>query len=173
MTNQKHYMALRSLALVMVVGLLMALGMFPALADDICPNTGAAHVAGEAQQENYVAATCGADGGYDMVTRCSSCGAVLASDHTTLNATGEHVWDAGVESSPATCVSPAIYTYTCMNNCGATTTASVGEVNPDAHNWVQGEMVSPANCVSGAVYSFTCSLNSGHTKQEAVGGADP
>lgn len=41
------------------------------------------HNAGEAKQENYVEATC-ADGGYDLVVRCTDCNEVLSSDHTTL-----------------------------------------------------------------------------------------
>lgn len=41
------------------------------------------HNAGEAKQENYVAATC-ADGGYDTVVRCTECNEVLSSEHTVL-----------------------------------------------------------------------------------------
>lgn len=41
------------------------------------------HKAGEAKQENYVAATC-ADGGYDTVVRCTECNEVLSSEHTVL-----------------------------------------------------------------------------------------
>lgn len=41
------------------------------------------HKAGEAKQENYVAATC-ADGGYDTVIRCTECNEIISSEHTVL-----------------------------------------------------------------------------------------
>ena len=41
------------------------------------------HKAGEAKQENYVAATC-ADGGYDTVVRCTECNEIISSEHTVL-----------------------------------------------------------------------------------------
>ncbi|MBQ7624866.1 MAG: hypothetical protein IJS65_06310 [Clostridia bacterium] len=46
------------------------------------------HNAGEPSRENEVAPTCADEGGYDTVVRCTVCGEVISSEHTTLEAAG-------------------------------------------------------------------------------------
>ena len=48
----------------------------------------AGHVAGEAVKQNVVAATCTAEGGYDLVTRCTVCEELLETKHVTEPAKG-------------------------------------------------------------------------------------
>lgn len=52
----------------------------------VIPKLDHTHVPGEAVQENYVAPNCTTEGGYDMVTYCTSCGDELSREHTVLPA---------------------------------------------------------------------------------------
>ncbi len=52
-------------------------------AQDVLPELG--HKEGEAKRENYVPATCKADGSYDMVVRCTVCNEILESVHHTID----------------------------------------------------------------------------------------
>ena len=60
------------------------------------------HVPGEPVIENETAPTCGADGGYDTVVRCTVCQAVLSSQHTALPATGDHAFSAWASNNDGT-----------------------------------------------------------------------
>ena len=51
------------------------------------------HVNGAAVQENYVPATCIANGGYDTVMYCLKCGEETSRVPTVINATGNHSYD--------------------------------------------------------------------------------
>ena len=57
------------------------------------------HTPGTAVKENNVDATCGKDGGYDMVTYCTKCGEKTGSTHTTVPATGNHTAGAAVKEN--------------------------------------------------------------------------
>ncbi len=60
--------------------------------DGVLHNQGA-HVAGEAQMENIVEATSRAEGSYDMVKRCVTCGYVMETEHfTTPKINQAYVW---------------------------------------------------------------------------------
>ncbi len=52
--------------------------------------TAGVHVPGAEVTENAVAATCGADGGHDLVVYCSVCGDEVSRTHVTDKATGAH-----------------------------------------------------------------------------------
>ena len=71
------------------------------------------HTAADAVVENNVDATCGADGSYDTVVYCSVCNGEISRVTTTVPATGEHSYDAGVRTE-ATTTTNAYITYTCL-----------------------------------------------------------
>lgn len=72
------------------------------------------HVAGEAQQENYTAATCEQDGSYDMVARCTECTCPLSSQHYTIPAIG-HDWEQTGRTEPTESEDGSV-TYICRND---------------------------------------------------------
>lgn len=76
-------------------------------------------------------ATCGKDG--VKVYSCKNCGAELKRE--TIPATGQHSWDAGVETKAPTCVNPGIKTYTCTV-CNATRQEEIPATG--VHNYVNG-----------------------------------
>ena len=68
------------------------------------------HVGGT-EIRNRKAATCGA-AGYTGDTYCLGCG-VKRSSGKTISATGEHTWDKGTVTKPATTTTEGVRTYTC------------------------------------------------------------
>ncbi len=80
------------------------------------------------RKENYTAATCAVDGGYDIVVYCSDCGEVLRREHTTLPAVG-HSYQAATCTTPKTCAV-----------CGATKDAALG------HNYKAATCSNPRTC---------------------------
>ena len=59
------------------------------------------HSAGTAQRENEIAATCTAEGRYDLVIRCTGCNEVMSSESKATSALG-HSWSDWVIDSTAT-----------------------------------------------------------------------
>lgn len=81
-------------------------------------------------------------------TPCSECSAPV-SVHT-------HTWDSGKVTTPATCISTGIKTYTCTT-CRETTTEQI-PVDPNAHDWECTLMTSrPEGYLHGYGY-FQCRL---------------
>ena len=69
-------------------------------------------------------------------------------------------WDSGVVTTPATCTSAGVMTYTCQN---CQNKVNVG-INPTGHNWSSnGTVVTAATCTTDGVMSYPC-LNSGCTE---------
>ena len=94
----------------------------------------AGHAPGEPVYENEVAATCTAAGGYDVVVRCTVCGAILSSAHTDLPALG-HAYEATVTAP--TCLEDGYTTYTCVA-CGDSYRADrVPALGHDFGDWRQ------------------------------------
>ena len=85
-------------------------------AQEIVPATG--HSPAEAIRENVVNATCGADGSYDSVVKCSSCGTELSREKITVPSTGEHVYATETEKVDATCIEDGYVIKSC--GCGDT-----------------------------------------------------
>ncbi|MBQ3431190.1 MAG: hypothetical protein IJG23_00235, partial [Clostridia bacterium] len=56
------------------------------------------HTPGTPVKENEVAANCESIGGYDMVTHCAVCDAILSSEHTIIPATGHNTDGAAWQS---------------------------------------------------------------------------
>jgi len=77
------------------------------------------HVAGEAQQENYVAPQIGVEGSYDMVVRCTVCNEILSEEHFTVDALTAAASINGVNYSTieeALAAAPAGSTITLMSD---------------------------------------------------------
>ena len=60
-------------------------------------------VAGEAKEENRVAATCETTGKYDLVVRCTGCGNIIRSETKTIPATGHTPGAAATCTTAQTC----------------------------------------------------------------------
>ena len=56
----------------------------------------AAHIPGEAKEENRVEPKCLVDGSVDIVVRCTACEKILSSEHETLNKIG-HKWGEWIQ----------------------------------------------------------------------------
>lgn len=114
------------------------------------------HTAGEAARENEISATCTAEGGYDMVVRCTVCDAIISSEHTTVSALG-HDYQA-VVTAP-TCTAQGYTTYTC-SRCGDSYVADY--VDPTGHTpgAAVKENENPATCTVAGGYDMVvyCSV---------------
>ena len=117
------------------------------------------HTPGEIKVENNVAPSCTAEGSYDNVVYCSVCdhelsretitvdkvahtgGTATCVEKATCSVCGEkygdladHSWDEGVVTTPATCTTEGVMTFTCtVDNCGETRTETIAK---SAHNFV-------------------------------------
>ena len=78
--------------------------------------------AGEIELRNKKSATCGADG-YTGDTYCNACGKLIDSG-SLIEKTGNHTWDEGVVTTPATETSDGVKTYACTV-CGETKTEPI------------------------------------------------
>ena len=65
---------------------------------------------------------------------------------------GEHAWDAGEITTPATCGEDGVKTFTCVN-CGGTRTEAVPATG--AHSYT-GAVTTPATCETAGEKTFTC-----------------
>ena len=77
-----------------------------------------------------------------------------------------HTWNEGVATTPATCVSEGVMTYTCTA-CGEKKTEVIS-VNAEAHTWDNGSVTTEATCSSEGSKLYTCTLNASHTKTETI-----
>ncbi len=117
------------------------------------------HTPGEVKVENNVAPSCTAEGSYDNVIYCSVCdhelsretitvdkvahtgGTATCVEQATCSVCGEkygdladHSWDEGVVTTPATCTTEGVKTFTCtVDNCGESRTETIEK---SAHNFV-------------------------------------
>ena len=117
------------------------------------------HTPGEIEVENNVAPSCTAEGSYDNVIYCSVCdhelsretitvdkvahtgGTATCVEQATCSVCGEkygdladHSWNEGVVTTPATCTTEGVKTFTCtVDGCGETRTETIEK---SAHNFV-------------------------------------
>ena len=99
-----------------------------------------------------VPATCGEDG-TTAVMQCSRCTEQQGGD--PIPATGEHTWDAGVETTAPTCTAAGVKTFTCTV-CDETKTEEIPALNHDFSVEVTPEV--PATCTAdGATAVMQCS----------------
>lgn len=106
------------------------------------------HKAGEAKQENYVAPTCTEKGGYDTVTRCTVCNAILESVHTDLDPFG-HDYGPWVDDGNG-----ISHTKTCQRDiCDETVTEHKKIAN---HEIKETDRLEPT-CTKEGYIEYTCS----------------
>lgn len=76
-----------------------------------------------------------------------------------------HEWDGGVVTTPATCTSDGVRTYTCTRpGCGATRTETIPATG---HNWDGGAVTTAPGCTTDGVRTYTCTV-CGATRTEAI-----
>jgi len=114
---------------------------------------------------------------------CSVCG---------KEETGNHSWNSGTVTKPATCKEAGVKTYTCTG-CNATKTESISKTNNHSygnwakvndtthkhtctvcgkeetgnHSWNSGAVTKPATCKEAGVKTYTCTACNA-TKTEAI-----
>ena len=74
-----------------------------------------------------------------------------------------HTWDAGTVTTPATCTTDGVKTFTCTG-CGATKTEPI---KATGHAWDGGKVTTEPTCTADGVKTFTCTKCSA-TKTEPV-----
>ena len=109
------------------------------------------HKNAAAVRENEVAATCTATGSYDEVIYCSVCNTEISRTSKTSEALG-HVWNNGVETTPATEENEGVRTYTCTR-CGETRTEVIPKLT---HNHSFATTVTAPTCTKQGYTTYTC-----------------
>ena len=83
---------------------------------------------------------------------CEYCGLTYLE---SIPATGEHVWNAGEVTTPATCSTEGVITYTC-EMCGAQDTKSIQPTGE--HTWDDGVVTTEPTCSAEGVKTYTCTV---------------
>ena len=84
------------------------------------------HEKGNVYKEDEIKPTCEKDGSYTEVSVCKICGIVISKENKTVAATG-HKFDEGKITTPASCNSNGIKTYTCTI-CNDTKTETISKL---------------------------------------------
>ena len=120
---------------------------------------------GETYVSDRVEPTCG-EPGTEGDTFCSRCNALIELG-TPIDPTGEHEWDDGEVTTPATCKDTGIRTFHCVN-CPATK-EETEPIDETAHVWDDGVITTPATCKTEGIKTFTCSVcNTPRTEPVAI-----
>lgn len=84
--------------------------------------------------------------------------------------TCSHEWNEGTVTTPATCTTEGVMTFTCtVDGCGKTKTEPI----PAAHSWNEGTVTLEPTCVAEGVKTFTCTADGcGVTKTEPIPATD-
>ena len=119
---------------------------------------------------------------------CSLCGQTVAAttDHDRVPATcttpsacticgsqtgstddNNHNWNGGEITTPATCTSEGVKTFTCTYNSAHTYTEPVA-IDSTAHKYDSGVITTAPTCTDDGVKTFTCAYNSAHAYTEPV-----
>lgn len=107
------------------------------------------HTADEAAMENEVAASCGADGSYDSVVYCATCGDELSRETVTVPATGDHNYAIEQERMEATCTEDGYVIKAC--GCGATEKTVLPATGHDYES-----VVTAPTCIEQGYTTHTC-----------------
>ena len=103
-----------------------------------------AHTQSEPVRENEIAATCETAGNYDEVVYCTVCHTEISREMKTILPL-EHDWNEGTVTTPATCTTDGVKTFTCKHDASHTYT----KVIPAAGH-------SPAEAVKENEVAATC-----------------
>ena len=99
---------------------------------------------------------------------CESCGALLDTFAIPIPACG-HEWDDGVVTTPATCETEGVMTFTCiLDGCDEQKAVAIPATG---HDWVADDVVAPT-CVAEGYTNYTCAV-CGDTKQDDIVPIDP
>ena len=112
--------------------------------DELCPQ---GHTPDVKVIENEVAPTCEIDGKYDEVVYCSICHTELSREISIVPAIG-HDWNEGTVTTPATCTTDGIRTYTCKHDASHTYTEAISATGH-----------TPASAVIENETAATCEVN--------------
>ena len=121
-----------------------------------------------------VPATCETTGTKAYWT-CSGCGRLFSDSTGTTEidapeviAKTEHSWDAGTVTTPATCTSEGVKTYTCLHNSSHTKTETIAK---KAHTLTAVTAVAPTCEVDGIKAHYKCS-ECNKTFEDALGNVE-
>ena len=120
------------------------------------------HKPAAAVTENNVPASCGTDGSYDLVVKCTECGTEISRDTVIVPATGEHVYATEKDRKEATCTEDGYVVMAC--GCGADQTTILPATD---HDYV-GEITTDPTCTTDGVKTFTCKNDASHTYTEII-----
>ena len=118
-----------------------------------------------------VDATCEEDGNIAYYT-CSECnkyfedetGSVeITLEDTVIDALG-HDWDEGTITTPKTCTTDGVKTYTCKNDDSHTKTETI----PAGHEWGEWVVTKEPTVDEEGSKTRTCTLDSSHTETETI-----
>ena len=91
------------------------------------------HKAGTPVKGAETQADCCYVGGYNLTTKCETCGSVLGIEHVVFPIDPDtHVWDEGVVTREASETETGIRTYTCLNDSSHTRTEVIPKITPSA-----------------------------------------
>ena len=77
-----------------------------------------------------------------------------------------HVWDNGAITTPATCSTDGVITYTCTRpGCGATRTETIPATGQ--HSWDGGSVTTSPGCTTDGIRTYTCTV-CGTTRTETI-----
>ena len=107
----------------------------------------------EGVEENRVEPTCEGKGSFDTVEYCTVCGEELTRVTTELDPIG-HNWSDGEITTPATCTTDGVKTYTCKNDASHTYTETVSATG---HTSVTDAAEEPTCTETGLTEGSHCS----------------
>ncbi len=81
-------------------------------------------------------------------------------------ATANHSYDTGTVTTPPTCSTTGVRTYSCTL-CGSTKMEPIA-IDPNAHNWDSGKVTLLPTPTQTGVKTYTCTHNTAHTKTETI-----
>lgn len=113
--------------------------------------TATGHTPSEPSKENEVAASCTEIGGYDLVTRCTACNAVISSEHVTVPASGH---DYQVIVTAPTCTERGYTTHTCSICGDSYVDTYVSTLGHSFGSWIQ---TKAPTCTEKGSEKRTCS----------------
>ena len=109
------------------------------------------HSDSEPIEENENAASCGANGSYDSVVYCKTCGVEVSRETVVVPATGDHNYESEIGGVEATCTADGHVIKACV--CGATVTTVLPAFGHD-----YDELLTAPNCEIGGSTTYTCKI---------------
>ena len=109
------------------------------------------HTASSPVEENKIDATCIADGSYDLVVYCSSCGEEMSREHKVLTAKGHALVDH--QAKTATCTEIGWNAYQTCSRCDYTTYQEIPATG-HIHTATREELIAQASCTEPGSYDL-------------------